>query len=87
MNSTRYRILQSLKDHILRDRRPPSLREIAGEAGVVVSVVHYHLESLEAEGYIQRIKRKHRAMFLTDKGWEMLRPIASKRQRDREQRE
>lgn len=49
---------------------PPSVREIAAEAGLKSSqTVHHHLRKLEAEGYLRR-ESGARMVRLTQKGWE-----------------
>ena len=49
-------VLEYLKQHVLQKGYPPSVREICEAVSLKsTSSVHSHLESLEKNGYIQRL--------------------------------
>jgi repressor LexA len=70
--------LQPRRERILRflARRagagePPSVREIAAEAGLRSSqTAYHHLRKLEEEGYVAREGGRAKMIWLTEKGWE-----------------
>jgi repressor LexA len=50
---------------------PPSVREVAAEAGLRSSqTAYHHLKKLEEEGYVLREGGRAKMIWLTEKGWE-----------------
>jgi repressor LexA len=50
---------------------PPSVREMAAEAGLRSSqTAYHHLKKLEEEGYVLREGGRAKMIWLTEKGWE-----------------
>ncbi len=63
----RERVLAFLRDYIAARGFPPTVREIAAAAGLSsTSVASYHLAALEAEGRIQRIPGRSRAIRIVE---------------------
>jgi repressor LexA len=58
-------ILNIIGTAIKRDKVPPTVREIATEAGLGTSTTAYHLAELQAKGYLHRNPGKPRALKLT----------------------
>lgn len=70
MHPRRLKVLRFLARRAGAGEVPPSVREIAAEAGLKSSqTVHHHLRKLEAEGYLRR-ESGARMVRLTQKGWE-----------------
>ena len=60
-------ILEYIKDEILHKGYPPAVREICQAVNLKsTSSVHYHLETLEKNGYIRRDPTKPRAIEIMD---------------------
>ncbi len=61
------RILQIIRESIERDGYPPSVREMADQAGLASpSSVSYQLKALERAGYLRRDPHRTRAMVVCD---------------------
>lgn len=70
LHPRRLKVLRFLARRAGAGEVPPSVREIAAEAGLKSSqTVHHHLRKLEAEGYLRR-ESGARMVRLTQKGWE-----------------
>jgi len=54
--ATREEVFQFIRDYREEHRMPPTRREIAKGVGIGLSTAQYHIDSLEAEGLIRRIK-------------------------------
>ena len=67
-HKTRYRILGIIKSYTSEHDRPPTIRDIAGAAGVSVSTVIHHLRHLESEGLIEITPFISRGIRVTKKG-------------------
>lgn len=68
LSGTRLRILECVRDHLMRRHMAPTTREIMQATGVTSSsVVSYNLKRLEEAGYIRRAEGKARALRLTPK--------------------
>jgi len=60
------RILEFVTEYVMESGYPPSMREIAAEAGISsTSVVSYNLDRLEEAGYITRDREVSRGLNLT----------------------
>lgn len=57
-----------IRNYIVRYGYPPSMREIAIETSVSVSVVSYRLKALEENGLLLRTLLKSRAIRITSRG-------------------
>ena len=67
----RERILRFLARRAGAGEPPPSVREIAAEAGLRSSqTAYHHLRKLEEEGYVAREGGRAKMIWLTEKGWE-----------------
>jgi repressor LexA len=65
--TTQELIYRYIKEYIAEEGYPPDYREIASDCSISLGSVTYHLDNLEANGYIKRQPRKSRSMALTDK--------------------
>ncbi len=71
LHPRRLRILRYLARREAVGEAPPSVREVAAEAGLRSSqTAHYHLGRLEEEGYLRREGRRAKTARLTERGWE-----------------
>ncbi len=60
-------VLDSIRDTLRRDGRPPTLREIGAEVGIrSTNGVSDHLKALEAKGYIDRASGRSRGLRIID---------------------
>ena len=60
-------VLDSIRDAVRRDGRPPTLREIGAEVGISsTNGVSDHLKALEAKGYIDRASGRSRGLRIID---------------------
>ena len=67
----RERILRHLARRAGAGEPPPSVREVAAEAGLRSSqTAYHHLRKLEEEGYVAREGGRAKMIWLTEKGWE-----------------
>jgi repressor LexA len=67
----RERILRHLARRAGAGETPPSVREVAAEAGLRSSqTAYHHLRKLEEEGYVAREGGRAKMIWLTEKGWE-----------------
>jgi repressor LexA len=67
----RERILRFLARRAGAGEPPPSVREIAAEAGLRSSqTAYHHLRKLVEEGYVAREGGRAKMIWLTEKGWE-----------------
>lgn len=67
-------ILEYIKEEILKNGYPPSVREICGAVNLKsTSSVHSHLETLEKNGYIRRDPTKPRAIEIMDDSFQLVR--------------
>ena len=57
-------ILNFIKDFILKNGYPPTIREIGDQFGVYIRAAQDHLKALEKKGYIVREKGKTRSICL-----------------------
>jgi repressor LexA len=70
LHSKRLEILSLLARREGTASRMPSIREIAEAVGLKSSqTVYYHLNRLEASGYLERLDDRPRTPKLTEKGW------------------
>lgn len=68
-NDTRLRILEYVVTHLENNRFGPTRAEIAEGVGLGVrSSVQYHVDSLEADGYLERSTYRHRMLKPTQRG-------------------
>ena len=68
------RILDYIKDEILKKGYPPTVREICETVGLrSTSSVHAHLATLEKNGYIRRDPTKPRAIEICDDSFQIVR--------------
>ncbi len=68
------KILQYIKECLLKRGYPPTVREICEEVGLKsTSSVHAHLEQLEANGLIRRDPTKPRAIEIVDDDFNLAR--------------
>jgi len=68
------KILEYLKEQILKKGFPPSVREICDAVGLKsTSSVHAHLETLERKGYIRKDASKSRTIEVLDDSFQMVR--------------
>jgi repressor LexA len=73
----RERILRHLARRAGAGEPPPSVREVAADAGLRSSqTAYYHLKKLEEEGYVAREGGRAKMIRLTEKGWEAAGRIA-----------
>ncbi len=73
----RERILRHLARRAGAGEPPPSVREVAAEAGLRSSqTAYHHLKKLEEEGYVAREGGRAKMIRLTEKGWEAAGRIA-----------
>ena len=73
----RERILRHLARRAGVGEPPPSVREVAADAGLRSSqTAFYHLKKLEEEGYVAREGGRAKMIRLTEKGWEAAGRIA-----------
>ena len=71
-------ILDYIKEQILEKGYPPAVREICEAVGLrSTSSVHYHLETLEKNGFIRRDPTKPRAIEICDDNFHMIRTETS----------
>lgn len=68
----RDRILTLVNNAAARHSRPPSMRTIAQDLGVGVATVHSYLARLASEGLIETPANRHRAVVLTQQGFQHL---------------
>lgn len=67
LTARRQRILDGLAAHIATHHRAPTVRELRDELGMSsTGLLHYHLEALEAQGYIVREYKAWRGVRLTE---------------------
>ncbi len=67
-------ILEFIKSEILKKGYPPAVREICDAVNLKsTSSVHFHLESLEKNGYIRRDPTKPRAIEIIDEQFQLTR--------------
>ena len=67
-------ILEFIREKILANGYPPSVREICQAVGLrSTSSVHSHLSQLEEKGYIRRDPTKPRAIDIIDEGFALTR--------------
>ncbi len=67
MTEKQRKILEYIKEEILKRGYPPAVREICDAVGLrSTSSVHAHLETLERKGYIRRDPTKNRAIEIVD---------------------
>jgi repressor LexA len=68
-SSTRYRILNFIKDFFFKKGYAPTVRDIVKGCQIsTTSVVQHHLNQLEKDGFIQRNPRVFRSIRLMDQG-------------------
>ncbi len=68
------KILDYIKDEILKKGYPPTVREICETVGLrSTSSVHAHLSTLEKNGYIRRDPTKPRAIEICDDSFQIVR--------------
>jgi repressor LexA len=73
----RERILRHLARRAGAGEPPPSVREVAADAGLRSSqTAYHHLKKLEEEGYVAREGGRAKMIRLTEKGWEAAGRIA-----------
>jgi repressor LexA len=66
LSDIQMRIYRVLRDHMRRERRPPTIDEIRAEAGIKSkSHVHYHLRLLAEKGWIAKEEGMARGIRLT----------------------
>lgn len=71
MQPRRERILRFLARRAGAGEPPPTVREVAAEAGLRSSqTAYHHLKKLEEEGYVAREDGRAKMIWLTEKGWE-----------------
>ena len=77
LHPKRLEILKLLARRTGAAGRAPSIREVAEAVGLRSSqTVHYHLNKLEAAGYLERLNDKPRTPRLTTKGWEAISEVS-----------
>ena len=64
----RIRVMRALRDLTAELGQPPAYHEIATRLDVGTSLVKYHLDVLQAEGYVDKQPFKHRTLTLTEAG-------------------
>jgi repressor LexA len=64
-------IYKYIEQHIADEGFAPAYRTICTSCGIAMGVLTYHLDKLEAQGYITRQPRKTRSIQLTEKKLEV----------------
>ncbi len=68
LSETQVRILECVRDYLMRRHMVPTTREIMEATGVTSSsVISYNLKQMERAGYVRRAEGKARALRLTEK--------------------
>lgn len=63
MTINRLKVLTAIKEYIERERISPTVRELSEIVGLKsTSSIHRHIDVLEKEGYISRIKESPRSI-------------------------
>lgn len=66
-------ILEFISEFTYREGYAPSVREITAAVGLAsTSATHHHMRRLERDGLIAHNPRRGRAVYLTDKGREVI---------------
>lgn len=69
---TRYRVLATIHDMIMRNGEPPSIRQLAAEMGCGQSLVQYHIDILAADGFLDRTPGAYRSARLSEAGQQVI---------------
>jgi repressor LexA len=77
LSGPRASILHTLGDHIQRQGRPPTYREIGEALGMALAVVSYHVGVLEELGYVKRRAGVARGLQLTGRAETFLGLVSS----------
>lgn len=65
LSGSRRAVLGCVMEHVARHGYPPTMREIQGELGISsISVVAYHLDALQAAGYLRRTPGTSRSIVV-----------------------
>lgn len=63
MTEIRLKVLTAINEYIEREKISPTVRELTGIVGLKsTSSIHRHIDALEKEGYISRIKESPRSL-------------------------
>ena len=71
--TTQYLVLKEIVEYEDQHGYAPSIREIGASLGLNSSAsVHYHIEKLEAAGYIERLGSPTKRMLINEKARQAL---------------